>query len=391
MKVLRRSLTLARIPKPDLPIVMLLNASINVLHGVWSVGNADTGQHLATAGDSLITGGRMLVDCVSQQVIARFETRTGGDGENTIRLAGRIEKPGDESFTVRFTNGSTAAFDRPPDGRLLRTAHTGHTLEPELVLVPMRATIHAEDQKTTWLPPILVNTMPKSGSIFIVRCLSQGLGIPETKIAVSLFPDDLIIRDKLDDLALGNQVAQQHLPARDLNLRFLQNRLDRMIVHVRDPRQAMLSWLHHLDNFHAHRHIEPACERGLEAVSPGLPEDYFGRSMPGKIDHLLATHFPQLIAWTEGWIAAARSKTGPEIRITTFEDFVADPIAFLRSQLDYFGIADEDFDESKLPRREAQTHFRKGLTDEWKSIFSHTQQKLARDMIPETLSEEFGW
>lgn len=391
LKVLRYSPTQAHIPKPNIPTAMLLNASINILHGVWSAGNADTGQHLASPGESLITGGQMLIDSVSQQVTARFETRTGGETENTIRLAGRIEKLGDERFRVGFTNGSTAEFDRLPDGRLLRTSHTGHTLEHELMLVPVRATIHDEDQKQTRLPPILVNTMPKSGSIFIVRCLSQGLGIAETKIAVSLFPDDLIIRDKLDDLALGNQVAQQHLPARDINLRFLRNRLDRMIVHMRDPRQATLSWLHHLDNFHAHRHLEPACERGLEAVSPSLPENYFGRTLSEKIDHLLAIHFPQLIAWTEGWIAADHNKTGPKIRITTFEDFAEDPIAFLRSQLDYFGIADEYFDESKLPRREAQTHFRKGQTDEWKSIFSSAQQGIAREMIPENLSEKFGW
>lgn len=275
---------------------MLLNTSINILHGVWSAGNADTGQHLETTGDSVITGGQMLIDSVSHLVFARFETRNGGDTESAIRLAGRIEKLGEESFRVGFTNGSTAEFNRLPDGRLLRTSHTGHTLEHELMLVPVRATINDEDQKQTRLPPILVNTMPKSGSIFIVRCLSQGLGIAETKIAVSLFPDDLVIRDKLDDLALGNQVAQQHLPARDLNLRFLRNRLNRMIVHVRDPRQATLSWLHHLDNFHAHRYLEPACERGLEAVSPGLPEGYFERSLPEKIGHLLATHFPQLIA-----------------------------------------------------------------------------------------------
>lgn len=68
-----------------------------------------------------------------------------------------------------------------------------------------------------------------------------------------------------------------------------------------------------------------------------------------------------------------------------------DPQAYLRSQLDYFGIADDNFDESKLPRRGAQTHFRKGQTDEWRTVFSPVQQGIAREMIPDNLSEKFGW
>jgi hypothetical protein len=369
----------------------MLNANLDILHGVWSVGNADQGQYLATVDDRIVTGGEVLIDSRFPHFFARLEMRTGGNAQTVFRLAGPIRKVADERFMVLFTDGTRAELTRLPDGRLLCTSHTGQTVEHELVLSPARQSIAKDDRTRTRLPPILLNTMPKSGSIFILRCLSQGLGIGETKIATNLFPDDLIIREKLDDLALGNLIAQQHLPARDINLSFLGRRLDRMIVHVRNPRQAMLSWLHHLDNFHAHRHIEPACELGLEAVTPALPPDYFERTISEKIDHLLDAHLPQLINWTEDWVDAADSRSGLEIRITTFENFVADPAAFLESLLDYFGIAQADFDATKLPRREARTHFRKGLTDEWRTVFSAAQQDKAAAMIPETLARRFAW
>lgn len=367
------------------------NSNIEVLHGVWSVGNADKGEYISEPEGRLITGGHVLIDAETQHVSAVFTARTDSSSETTIRMAGQIERTAEETFNAQFTNGTEVVFERLPDGRLQRTGYSGTTVESEMVLSHARSSIEPADRRDIVLSPILFNTMPKSGSIYILRCLAQGLGISETKIAVCLFPNDLVIRDKLDELAKGNLVSQQHLPAHDINLRFLANRLERMVVHVRDPRQAMLSWLHHLDNFEAHRDIVPACALGLEASSPALPKDYFERSFSAKIDYLLDTHFPQLLSWTEGWVEAAESKTGPKIKITTFEDFVADPDGFLNSLLDYFDISHEQFEASNLPRKEAQTHFRKGLTDEWKEVFSDTQKSAAQKMIPKSLTKKFGW
>ena len=235
-------------------------------------------------------------------------------------------------------------------------------------------------------PGILFNTMPKSGSIFILHCLSQGLAIPETKISVCLFPDDLILRNKLDDLVLGNTVVQQHIPARDINLRFLSNRLKRMVVHVRDPRQATLSWMHHLDNFYANKDLVPACALGLEATTPALPEDYFARDPMARLDYLLETHLPTLVEWTNNWVKAADSAAGPEILFTTYEEFILDQKRFLEQLLTFFQVPDGLFDWSRLPHKTARTHYRKGQSNEWESVFSNTQRELAKKVIPYGIS-----
>lgn len=240
------------------------------------------------------------------------------------------------------------------------------------------------------MPSILFNTMPKSGSIYVTNWLMAGLGVPQTKIAVCLFPDDLVIREKMDEFVAGNFVCQQHLPAKDINLRFIATRLKRMVVHVRDPRQATLSWVHHLDNFYVHREIVPACRLGLEAVTPALPVDYFSRTLTAKIDYQIVVHFPALIDWASGW-SEAQGKYGLEILYTSYEEMVSSPQGMVSAILDHCGIPLSDFDWSATVDRTAATHFRKGEPDEWESVFTDRQKKECGALIPANLSGQFGW
>lgn len=240
------------------------------------------------------------------------------------------------------------------------------------------------------MPSILFNTMPKSGSIYLTNWLMAGLGVPQTKIAVCLFPDDLVIREKMDEFVAGNFVCQQHLPAKDINLRFIAARLKRIVVHTRDPRQATLSWVHHLDNFFAHREIVPACRLGLEAVMPALPADYFSRTLSEKIDHQIAVHFPALVEWVRGW-ANAQGKHGIEILYTTYEEMITSPQDLVIAILNHYGIPSNDFDWSKSVDRTAATHFRKGEPDEWRGAFTDEQKAKCKTLMPSDLSEQFGW
>lgn len=360
------------------------------LHGVWSINNPDRGEILGDPAARLITGGTIAIDGHSGTAVANFSLRDNSGASERSRAAGKIRQLHDGAFELRFTDDSFAIFSYV-NGRLERLAHSRTTAESALILTKLDDVISDQIMTELHLPGILFNTMPKSGSIFILRCLSRGLAIPETKIAVCLFPDDLIIRSKVDDLALGNTVVQQHIPARDINLRFLRNRLPRMVTHLRDPRQATLSWLHHLDNFHAHRETVPACALGLEATTPALPQDYFSWEQEKRLDYLLATHLPNLITWTQNWVDAADKATGPDILLTRYEDFVADQQVFLRKLLDFFQIPETAFDWSRLPAKTAQTHYRKGSTNEWKLAFTLAQQEKAKSAIPKDLAKRLGW
>ena len=113
-----------------------------------------------------------------------------------------------------------------------------------------------EDMKTTklWaesvpvadrkraIPGILLNTLPKSGSVYIWNALCTGLGIPEMGVRISggWYPRKLPVDQLIASLSRGGVVCQDHLDASWQTRLLLSQQLDRMILHVRDPRSSAL-------------------------------------------------------------------------------------------------------------------------------------------------------
>ena len=64
---------------------------------------------------------------------------------------------------------------------------------------------------------------------------------------------------------------------------------------------------------------------------------------------------------------------------------------FLEQILDFFQVPNKLFDWSRLPTKTAQTHYRKGQSNEWESVFSIRQKELAKNVIPHELAERFFW
>ncbi|MBT4699892.1 MAG: hypothetical protein HOB79_02360 [Rhodospirillaceae bacterium] len=358
-----------------------------MISGCWSIENPDRGENLDPE-THLITGGEVWFDSATGRSEWRTVRRDSKGTQSTTNRTGMVSQTVSGGYQVRFAGGEIAFFILNSNGSLSRVDHTGMTRENRLTLTKITDDLADAPSPT---PGILFNTMPKSGSIYILRSLSLGLGLMEMKVAVSLFPNDLVLRDRLDELAWGNAIAQQHLPASDINLRFIGARLPAMVVHVRDPRQATVSWLHHLQNFNNHRKTIPATEFGLEGTTPALPENYFSWSDQKQMDWLLDTHFIQLVAWAAAWTEAERKAGKPRILITLYEDFLVDRDAVFKSILKFLDIPEQRFDWAALPQKSPQTHFRKGMADEWRDVLTGDQQKRARDAIPRALAERFDW
>lgn len=242
------------------------------------------------------------------------------------------------------------------------------------------------------LPGIFLNTMPKSASVYIISWIAQSLNLKKIAVGLLLFPDDLVIREKLDVLVKGNVITQAHFPATDINLRFIGARMKKLIVHVRDPRQATLSWVHHLDTIHRQIDVQPGNWSAIEAVTPALPADYFRRTFEEKIDWQINNHLPLLVGWTVKWLNAQNEGLyGLDILITQFESFVTDPEETIRSILRHYGISEDRFDWSRAPAKSTEVHFRKGRIDEWRSVFTPEQRERAGKQIPEHLRARFNW
>ncbi|HEY9081047.1 hypothetical protein [Magnetovibrio sp.] len=356
--------------------------------GTWVVQNPDQGESLPDADSRLLTGGGFVITSNGHVTATSvYRDFTGNTYEHAYRGIATLRSDG--VYVLEYDDGHVEIYAVADAHRLTRQSTTRSTLEAACVL---NLVSQSERPRAAHLPGIFLNTMPKSGSIYISRWLGMGLTIPEMKIAVCLFPDDLIIRSKLDVLAKGNAVCQQHVPAKDINLRFIANRLSHMAVHVRDPRQATLSWTHHLDKFYGLRDSQPDCVLGLESVNPALPDDYFTWDFSRKLDYQIETHLPQLIEWTDGWLKASQSNSyGLNILMTTFENFVSDPNTFIEALLAHFQIDQSAFDWSKIPSKDGGQHFRRGLTDEWKTAFSPQQLRKAETIVKSDVGGHFGW
>jgi len=235
--------------------------------------------------------------------------------------------------------------------------------------------------------PIIFNTLPKSGSVYIISLLQQGLNRPFLAVSNGFFPNDPIKPNLLSKLFEVNGITQEHLDASEWNISQLQKHSPiKLVIHVRDPRQAMISWTHHLN--HEHKR-DPGMIKNWNSVS--IPSDYFQWPLCKQFDFQIEHFLPDCIEWIQGWINA--SKEGKlNILFTTYEDFrSSEDLSFIEQILDFYEIPSDSFIETHLPKTLDGQHFRKGLTDEWREILTLEQQQKMTNMMPDEFFSFFSW
>lgn len=182
-------------------------------------------------------------------------------------------------------------------------------------------------------PVILLNTLPKSGSVFIATTLIDTLDLEFSYISPALFVSDVVNYDIAENLCLrGGYLSQSHLFAYDLNLKLIQLLFDKMIVHVRDPRQALLSWAHHILKYYESPRIYLRFDMGID-----LPHNYRDRSFEQQLDWLIEHYFPKQLEWLRGWLRA-HSDPGfkTDILFTNYRDFHSSSDQFWKSIQDFY-------------------------------------------------------
>lgn len=232
------------------------------------------------------------------------------------------------------------------------------------------------------LPPMLITSMPKSGTYFISNYLADGLGARTVIVGNQYFPDDGVSWNSLREFAKGNVISQDHFSPSKLTLFHASRFVDRMVCHVRDPRQATLSWVKYIEEFN------PTDAKTL--IYPPLPEDYYERKLTARLDWAIDNWLPYLVEWTMAWLAEADQPDGLSIKITHFESMVRDEEQFFAEILDFFEIPRARFRKPQLVLDKA-LHFRAGEIDEWRSVFSQKQQDRASELISKDLAERMTW
>lgn len=232
---------------------------------------------------------------------------------------------------------------------------------------------------------VLITTMPKAGTYYLARLFSEGLGLRPLIVSNQYFPEDTIYQPRLREFSRGGYVSQDHFPASPINIAHLGHVTEKIVVHVRDPRQATLSYIHFLNDDMFQSNLEET----NKLIFPTLPQDFFERDLSGRLDWGVDHWMPELIAWVEQWVAVGQQST-VKVKFTRYEDLVEDPATFTNGILDFLGIPKTRFTAPELELN-AEVHFRKGETDEWRGVFNEQQAARANGFIPSTLSERFSW
>lgn len=236
------------------------------------------------------------------------------------------------------------------------------------------------------IPPIFIVTIPKSGSLFISDTLTKLLRIPSMRISLDLFPEDQVIPAMASQLGLGGASTWGHIDPSPNNLAALRNAgLNKLILHLRDPRQTVVSFVHHIDDnlvgdnlFYRRRLIPP------------VPADFSDLSFLEKVDWYIQARFNSIIRWVMEWVDVADKDPSFEILLTTFEGFQNNEKNYFEKVLRHFGL-EVTVDEKLLPKKEDDFHFRSGKVDEWREVCSEEQKKMMWNLMPRDICNRFNW
>lgn len=305
-----------------------------------------------------------------------------------------------ESYAVILAHGQAHG---PQSGDALRAARVNLLLargrqaeaereiaEPRLPINPIRATPEDFEQRLSsararGLPGILLNSLPKSASESIWNKLAEGLGMAQGHVSLGLFPDCCLFPHRVGLLAQGGLIAKEHIPATPHNLDSLAAcGIRKLVLNLRDPRQASLSWAHFVKSDVSMRLLAPIWRK----IVP--PRQVLDSDFPLLLDWVIERYLPLSLTWIAGWTEEMARGDAATVRVhaARFETFREDPVTYFSELLDFLEIERAAF---SLTATAETVHLRRGATDEWRSVFSPAQAERAWSKIPAALAAFWGW
>jgi hypothetical protein len=239
--------------------------------------------------------------------------------------------------------------------------------------------------KPTVSEPILIMAMSKSASSYINSALLSVLDIQRMgQIAGGAEPQFLLNERLVKAAVEGRMLANQHADASPYNRILINHYYNKMIVHMRDPRQALLSYFYNIERNQNEDKI-------LNDVLI-LPVNYFNWSMEVKLDYLIDNRLPLTIDWIRSWIDAEKS---PEFKttilFTTYEEFVLNNYDFFIKIFDFYDLQHSQFNVQLLPTPSSDHLFRRGNISEWITVYTDEQKQRIRDLIDPIIFKRFNW
>jgi len=235
--------------------------------------------------------------------------------------------------------------------------------------------------------PFFYNAMPQSGPFYFVRTMSSFFDLDTFRVTKKTFPEDQIFENPfIRFIDQGDKkIVEAYADPSSHNIGLFQKHLPKFVLHVRDPREALVSWIDYVDRHRNHKFT-------LGRVPPVPPPEYFDWNFEEKADWQIEHYFSYCVDWLEQWLDTLDQHPELEIKVTTFEEMVTDPLNFFREIVSFYGGDAEDFTEGDVfPIWRAQYHFTEEDIATWKERLTNEQQERVTAEMPDRFFEYFGW
>lgn len=243
------------------------------------------------------------------------------------------------------------------------------------------------EQSGAPLHPFFV-AMPHSGSTYISKKVAEALKTTWFPVHAGYELDQYI----LDWTKLGKSIRNRgvsicHIPASRGNRIVLRQHVTRCVVHVRDPRQSILSWIHKIESKLNNKEYE-----WYERIAPALPQGYASMSLEDRLWWQLENEFLKRVDMVQGWMDYQATNEAPvKILFTTHHDLKQFPQLLFTTIMNYFNLPSNYFN-LEINRGESRKYnFRKGSCNEWQEVYSEEQKKYADKILTDAMKTRFEW
>ncbi len=247
---------------------------------------------------------------------------------------------------------------------------------------------------------ILIYINSKQNNIVVIALGKSGSTYTTTKIAQTLnyelghmdlwFDDDYMQNFKYHT----PKILKTHIAANKDNLARLQKYVGKkIVVHVRDPRAALLSSIYHL-NEQGDEILSGRSNRKLKKSKIKHMQKYLSFSLEEKKDYLVDEIFELNVKWIEDWCATKEIEDyktdGLKILITTYDELTNNESDFFEKIYLHYNINSNNIIQV-TPNKDKRVRFRSGKPDEWRQEFSKQQIDRMNQKISQSLLDKFGW
>ncbi|MDY0873647.1 sulfotransferase domain-containing protein [Dongia rigui] len=232
-------------------------------------------------------------------------------------------------------------------------------------------------------PPLTIISLPKSGSVYLQTALRRTLRIPMIKFDAGGTFDTSLRYFPLRQFAKGNALTRVHMLARPHLVQALRHSgILKIMVLIRDPRDAIISWSKHVDRNLTSRGITGA----IIDVEMELPDDFADWTSHDRLRWQIKNTLPRFCEWIQGWVDLS-ADSDVQIEFFDFADMAGQEGAFVERVLRYFGI---DYDPAWVIVPDAKPG-RHNITSLQRSHLDPDLQALADSIIPTKLLQRFNW